>query len=92
MSSRFTESIVADRTQPGAPPDVLARLGGLSPNVEKFGHGLRDFCNYVHPAEQLAHGFLPDTHTARIGFQVVIAAAEDLVRAAGAAEKRTGQD
>lgn len=62
--------------------EVLARLGDLSPNVEKFGHALRDFRNYVHPAEQLAHRFLPDHHTARIGFQVVVAAAEDLVRAA----------
>lgn len=67
--------------------DVLARLGDLSPNVEKFGHGLRDFRNYVHPAEQLAHGFTPDAHTARIAFQVVIAAAEDLVRTVGAAAK-----
>jgi hypothetical protein len=65
--------------------DVLTRLGDLSPNVENFGHGLRDFRNYVHPAEQLVHGFVPDAHTARISFQVVIAAAEDLVRAAGRA-------
>jgi hypothetical protein len=72
--------------------DVLAQEGDLSPNVEKFGHGLRDFRNYVHPAEQLAHHFSPDQHTARIAFQVVIAAAEDLVRAAGAVVKRTGQD
>ena len=61
--------------------DVLGRLGDLSPNIEKFGHSLRDFRNYVHPAEQLAHRFTPDQHTARIGFQVVVAAAEDLVRA-----------
>jgi hypothetical protein len=67
--------------------DVLASLGDLSPNVEKFGHGLRDFRNYVHPAEQLAHGFTPDAHTARIAFQVVIAAAEDLVRTLGSAAK-----
>lgn len=65
--------------------DVLARLGDLSPNVEKFGHALRDFRNYVHPAEQLAHRFTPDQHTARIGFQVVVAAIEDLARAAGTA-------
>jgi len=62
--------------------DVLGRLGDLSPNVEKFGQALRDFRNYVHPAEQLVHRFSPDKNTARIGFQVVIAAAEDLVRAA----------
>jgi hypothetical protein len=61
--------------------DVLGRLGDLSPNIEKFGHALRDFRNYVHPAEQIAHRFSPDQHTARIGFQVVVAAAENLIRA-----------
>lgn len=61
--------------------EVLGRLGDLSPNVEKFGQALRDFRNYVHPAEQLANRFTPDRHTARIGFQVVVAAIEDLVRA-----------
>jgi len=60
--------------------DVLGYLRDLSPNIEKFGHALPDFRNYVHPAEQLAHRFSPDQHTARIGFQVVVAAAEDLVR------------
>lgn len=71
--------------------DVLAYLGDLSPNIEKFGHGLRDFRNYVHPAEQLAHHFSPNQHTAQIGFQVVVAAAEDLVRAAGAAARENAQ-
>jgi hypothetical protein len=61
--------------------EVLGRLGDLSPNVEKFGQGLRDFRNYVHPAEQIAYRFSPDQHTARIGFQVVVAAAEDLNQA-----------
>lgn len=61
--------------------DVLGCLGDLSPNIEKFGHSLRDFRNYVHPAEQLAHQFAPDQHTARIGYQVVVAAADDLVQA-----------
>lgn len=61
--------------------DVLGGLGDLSPNIEKFGHSLRDFRNCVHPAEQLAHRFSLDQHTARIGFQVVVAATEDLVRA-----------
>ena len=60
---------------------TLGKLGDLSPNIEKFGHAVRDFRNYVHPYEQLAHCFSPDHHTARICFQVVIAAAEDLVRA-----------
>lgn len=60
--------------------EVLTSLGALSPNVSKFGHALRDFRNYVHPAEQVAHGFSPNAHTARIGFQVVIAATDDLVQ------------
>ncbi len=67
--------------------EILGRLSDLSPNVEKFGHALRDFRNFVHPAEQLAHRFAPDQHTARIGFQVVVAAIEDLVRAS---EKQKG--
>lgn len=63
--------------------DVLGRTGVLSQTVVKFGHALRDFRNYVHPAEQLVHRFEPDRHTARIGFQVVVAAAEDLTKGVG---------
>lgn len=62
---------------------VLQRLGVFTPNIAKFGHAVRDFRNYVHPAEQVAHRFTPDKHTARISFQVVIAAAEDMVAATG---------
>ncbi len=65
----------------------MAHLKDLSPNVEKFGQALRDFRNYVHPAEQLANRFSPDQHTARIGFQVVVAAAADLVDAEAALAK-----
>jgi hypothetical protein len=61
--------------------DVLAGVGHLSPNVQKFGHGLRDFRNYVHPAEQIANRFVPDQHTARIAFHVVAAAADSLANA-----------
>ncbi|MET0793386.1 MAG: hypothetical protein ABW061_17830, partial [Polyangiaceae bacterium] len=32
---------------------VLGDLGHLSPNIEKFGHALRDFRNYVHPSAEL---------------------------------------
>lgn len=60
--------------------EVLGRIRVLSPNVVKFGTALRDFRNYIHPAEQLANAFDPDKHTARIAFQVVIAAADDLTR------------
>jgi hypothetical protein len=61
--------------------EVLRHLGIFSPNIERFGHALREFRNYVHPAEQVRSGFSPDLHTARIAFQVVVAAAEDLGRA-----------
>lgn len=61
--------------------DVLGYLGDLTPNVKTFGHHLREFRNYVHPAEQLAQRFTPDQHTALIGFHVVVAAIESLVRA-----------
>jgi hypothetical protein len=61
--------------------DVLGSTGDLSPNIEKFGHGLRDFRNYVHPAQQRASGFRPDRHTANISLRVVVAAIDDLAAA-----------
>lgn len=66
--------------------DVLGSTGDLSPNIEKFGHGLRDFRNYVHPAQQRASGFRLDKHTAEISLRVVGAAIDDL----GAAYARLG--
>lgn len=63
--------------------DVLGSTGDLSPNIEKFGHALRDFRNYVHPAQQRASGFRPDKHTASISIRVVVAAIDDLSAAYG---------
>jgi hypothetical protein len=60
---------------------VLGSTGDLSPNIEKFGHGLRDFRNYVHPGQQRASGFRLDKHTAVISLRVVVAAIEDLAAA-----------
>lgn len=60
--------------------EVLGRISVLSQNVVKFGTALRDFRNYIHPQEQLANRFNPDKHTARIAFQVVVAAADDLTQ------------
>ena len=54
--------------------DVATDLGILKPDVQKFGHGLRDFRNYIHPYEQLVSGFTPDEHTAKLCFQVLKAA------------------
>lgn len=54
--------------------DVASEIDLLKPDVKKFGHGLRDFRNYIHPYEQMASGFTPDQHTAKVCFQVLKAA------------------
>lgn len=54
--------------------DVACEVGILKPDVKKFSHGLRDFRNYIHPYEQMASGFTPDEHTAKVCFQVLKAA------------------
>lgn len=54
--------------------DVASEIGLLKPDVKKFSHGLRDFRNYIHPYEQMASGFTPDEHTAKVCFQVLKAA------------------
>ena len=54
--------------------DVAHKVGLLKLDVHKFGHGLREFRNYIHPYQQLASGFTPDEHTAKICFQVLKAA------------------
>ncbi|MEE2920428.1 MAG: hypothetical protein VYC38_01585 [Pseudomonadota bacterium] len=54
--------------------DTACEVGLLKPDVKTFGHGLRDFRNYIHPYEQMISGFLPDEHTAKVCFQVLKAA------------------
>lgn len=54
--------------------DTASEIGLLKPDVKKFGHGLRDFRNYIHPYEQMISGFSPDEHTAKVCFQVLKAA------------------
>ena len=54
--------------------DVASDVDVLKPDVQKFGHGLRDFRNYIHPYQQMASDFTPDEHTAKICFQVLKAA------------------
>lgn len=58
--------------------DVACEIGVLKPDVKKFGHGLRDFRNYIHPYQQLVSGFSPDQHTAKVCFQVLKAALADV--------------
>lgn len=54
--------------------DVACEIGVLKPDVRKFSHGLRDYRNYIHPYEEMASGFTPDQHTAKVCFQVLKAA------------------
>jgi hypothetical protein len=69
---------------------VLGYCGHLSPTIEKFGHALRDFRNYVHPGAELRKGFALNRHTALIGFQVVLAAVDDLSKSGAKEEKGHG--
>ena len=58
--------------------DVACEVGILKLDIKKFSHGLRDFRNYIHPYEQMASGFTPDEHTAKVCFQVLKAALASL--------------
>ena len=54
--------------------DVSHEIGILGEDVKKHSHSLRDFRNYIHPFQQLASGFNPHHHTAKISWQVLQAA------------------
>lgn len=58
--------------------EVAFELKYLGLDVKKHSHALRDFRNYIHPFEQMSSGFDPDMQTARISWQVLKAAMEDL--------------
>jgi hypothetical protein len=58
--------------------EVANDIGFLGLDVQKYGHSLRDFRNYIHPYEQMSSGFNPDMHTARISWQVLKAALHDI--------------
>ena len=61
--------------------DVASELSILGLDVKKHSHSLRDFRNYIHPAEQKQSGFTPDMHTAKISWQVLKAAFQDILAA-----------
>lgn len=58
--------------------NVAHEVGFLGLDVKKFSHAMRDFRNYIHPYEQWSSGFNPDHHTAKISWQVLQAAVNDL--------------
>ncbi len=83
--ARFNRAAACPKTNDGSPKrfpewnlsqfiDVACELNLLKPDVKKFSHGLRDFRNYIHPYEQMASGFTPDEHTAKLCFQTLKAA------------------
>ena len=83
--SRFNQARATPKTENGPPKrfhewtlaqliDVACEVGVLKLDIKKFSHGLRDFRNYIHPYEQMASGFAPDEHTAKVCFQVLKAA------------------
>ena len=58
--------------------DVAHDIRLIKSDVREFSHALRDFRNYIHPYQQLASGFRPDEHTAKICLQVLKAALADV--------------
>lgn len=54
--------------------DVAYELSLVQYDIHKFSHTLRDFRNYIHPFHQMASGFSPREHTAKICLQVLKAA------------------
>lgn len=58
--------------------DTACDVSLLKLDVKTFSHGLRNFRNYIHPYEQMASGFTPDEHTAKVCFQVLKAALASL--------------
>lgn len=58
--------------------DVAYDIGILGLDVKKFSHSLRDFRNYIHPYQQMSNRFSPNIDTAKISWQVLKAAINDL--------------
>ena len=58
--------------------NVAHECGWLQLDVKKFSHTLREYRNLVHPWEQRARNEFPDEDTARICWEVVRAAINDL--------------
>lgn len=58
--------------------DVAYEIGYINLDIKKFSHNLRDFRNYIHPEEQVTQNFNPDKHTAKIAYQVLLAAIDNL--------------
>ena len=60
--------------------NVACEVGALTPDIKQFGHGLRDFRNYIHPYKEMTSGFTPDEYTARLCFHALKAALASLAK------------
>lgn len=69
--------------------DVARELAIIQADTHKFSHSLRDFRNYIHPFEQMASGFSPREHTAKICLQVLKAAVHDIQESTELCSNRT---
>ena len=75
---------IKDKVQPlhywtlNALIDVSHEKGYIGLDVKKFSHALRDFRNFIHPTEQAIRKFNPDNHTAKISWQVLQAAIDNI--------------
>ena len=58
--------------------DVAQDTGYLQSDLRMPSHFLRDFRNYIHPNQQLRSRFSPNEHTAKVCFQVLVAALADV--------------
>lgn len=59
--------------------EVAYEIKILDENVKKFSHNLRDFRNYIHPHEQLGKEFNPNMQTAKISWNVLKLAMEQII-------------
>ncbi len=58
--------------------DTCHEIGFIKEDVRKFSHSIRDFRNYIHPYQQLTENFHPNLDTAKICYQVLKAAINQL--------------
>ncbi|MEO9484697.1 MAG: hypothetical protein ABJG47_14660 [Ekhidna sp.] len=60
--------------------NVAYELRILGKDVKEYSHNLRGFRNYIHPYEQWSSKFNPDIDTAKISYQVLLAAINDILK------------
>ena len=60
--------------------DVAFEVGIICLDIKKYSHSLRYFRNYIHPFEQARNSFIPSIHTAKISYQVLKAAIDQIIK------------